>query len=91
MKLTEKIGLLELNGKEYHLTKGETNTLAALLRHKVANISDIYEQVYKVRPNNNIGEYERRLIYMQLQRLKKKVPELEITRYYNYGYELRRD
>lgn len=86
MNINQKTGLVIYNKQEYHLTKGDIKLLVTLAKNKVATFEQLYEAIYNARPNV-MSEHDRRLIYVAIGRLKKKIP-LVIKRYYGYGYEL---
>lgn len=87
MKIDEQTGIVTINRTEYHLTKNEIKTLKGLLKKKMVTPADIYEEIYRVRPVK-MSDYDKRLVYISIGRLKRKIPGLIVNRYYGFGYEL---
>lgn len=78
-----------LKNKKIHLTKYEILTLNALNKPDLTTMEEIYESVYKAKPNE-LKEYEKKQIYVTICRLKKKIKEvIEIKSISGYGYRLK--
>lgn len=89
MIINLKTGDVVVNNKRIHLTKYEVLALSALNKPDLTTLEEIYESVYKAKPNE-LKEYDKRQIYVLLCRLKKKIKEvIEIKSINGYGYRLK--
>lgn len=89
MIINLRTGDVVVNNKRIHLTKYEVLALSALNKPDLTTLEEIYESVYKAKPNE-LKEYDKRQIYVLLCRLKKKIKEvIEIKSINGYGYRLK--
>lgn len=89
MIINLRTGDVVVNDKRIHLTKYEVLALSALNKPDLTTLEEIYESVYKAKPNE-LKEYDKRQIYVLLCRLKKKIKEvIEIKSINGYGYRLK--